>query len=232
MMVETRDHGRINISLLKNGDYVRTVSSNFTWKYTKMITFLHKDEKIVSNFYVLKMLNHSEPLKLSAEHLIARFDLETKRQEFIYAKDVKIGDLLFSHLKNDHVKVIDISVEAEKGAYAPLTEDGTLFVNNILVSCYANIQSHKLAHFSMQPIIMTSKLFGNFFNFAPQIAQPNSQLTGKTFWYSDFLINFLANLPTQISDLIYTVKYTKSNSRCTILLFSSFKIMVIIKHKF
>jgi hypothetical protein len=206
MMVETRDHGRIKISSLKNGHYVKTLSSNSTWKYTKMITFLHKDEKIVSNFYVLKMVNHSEPLKLSAEHLIAKFDQETKQQEFIFAKDIKVGDLLFSHLKNDHVRVIDISTETEKGAYAPLTEDGTLFVNNILVSCYANIQSHKLAHYSMQPIIMTSKLFGNFFNFAPQIAPPNSQLTGKTFWYSDFLISLLANLPTQISDLIYTVK--------------------------
>ena len=201
------EHGKIRISSLKFGDHVKTISStNSSWKYTKVITYLHKDETIISNYYVLKIANHSDTLKLSAEHLIAKFNRQTKRTEFIYAKDVKIGDLLFSQLTNEQVKVIDISNEIEKGAYAPLTEDGTLFVNNILVSCYANIQSHKIAHAAMQPIITASRLFGKFFNFSPQIAPPNSQLTGKTFWYSDFLINFVANLPTQISDLIYTVK--------------------------
>ena len=98
-----------------------------------------------------------------------------------------------------------ITIEPEKGAYAPLTEDGTLYVNNLLVSCYANIQSHKIAHAAMQPLILMSKYFGSFFNFNTS-ANSNSHLTGKTFWYSDFLINFVANLPTHLSDLIYTIK--------------------------
>ena len=37
------------------------------------------------------------------------------------------------------------------GAFVPLTEDGTLLVDNVLVSCYASF-SHDLSHIVMSPL--------------------------------------------------------------------------------
>lgn len=39
----------------------------------------------------------------------------------------------------------------KKGYYAPLTMKGTLLVNNILASCFANFNNHHVAQYYMAP---------------------------------------------------------------------------------
>jgi hypothetical protein len=197
MMVESMEHGKIKISTLGIGDHVKTFDpASKSWKYTKVVTYLHRDEDLVTDYFILTT-NQNRTLKLSAYHLIAKF--ENNRQDFIFAKDLKIGDLILSQ---DFERVVDIEIKIEKGAYAPLTEDGTLYVNDILVSCYANIQSHKIAHFAMQPLIFMSKFFGSF-----ETSVENSKVfSGNSFWYSDFLFSFVTSLPAQLSNFIFTVK--------------------------
>ena len=49
------------------------------------------------------------------------------------------------------IDVINITIEMKKGYYAPLTMKGTLLINNILASCFANVNNHHLAQYYMAP---------------------------------------------------------------------------------
>lgn len=57
-------------------------------------------------------------------------------------------------------RVIDIQLKVEIGVYAPLTQTGTVIVNDVVSSCYAIVDSQQLAHWAFFPI----RLLYNFSN--------------------------------------------------------------------
>jgi hypothetical protein len=92
---------------------------------------------------------------LTPNHLIF-----TKENDFIQAKQVKIGQTILT--MKEYSKVTNISNHIEKGFIAPLTESGTLIVNGIHTSCYT-IRNHNIAHLIMKPIVWLhylKKLYG------------------------------------------------------------------------
>ncbi|CAF1176715.1 unnamed protein product [Adineta steineri] len=58
-------------------------------------------------------------------------------------------------LTSSHLLLTDIH-----GYIAPLTQEGTLIVNNIVASCYATINNHYLAHAALAPMRWWYNLFG------------------------------------------------------------------------
>ena len=100
---------------------------------------------------------------------------------------MKINDnLIIGNNINDNV--IELKEIYEEGAYAPLLESGTISVNNILASCYANIKWHHLAHFVLQPIIQLSNYFD--FDQLDENIDPNyyaDYLPTNVFWYARYL---------------------------------------------
>lgn len=63
-----------------------------------------------------------------------------------------VGDVL--RVMSDDGQMInsmvnEVKIEMKQGFYAPMTEAGTVVVNGVLSSCYANVHSHALAHWSM-----------------------------------------------------------------------------------
>lgn len=66
-----------------------------------------------------------------------------------------------------------------QGLYAPLTLSGTLLVNGILVSNYANIQDHNLVHNAFFPLRALHGVFGAFLT--------NNYINGIN-WYASFLM--------------------------------------------
>jgi hypothetical protein len=85
-------------------------------------------------------------ISLTASHLI-----HVKSKGFIKASQVKINDILLHEL-NKESKVIKIDKVIKKGYTAPMSTSGTLLVNSIYSSCYAEINTHWLAHLAMSPL--------------------------------------------------------------------------------
>ena len=129
-------------------------------------------------------------------HLIAKKSNNNNNNniEYVLAKDLKQNDILISSSNDNDEIIIDLNKVIEKGAYAPLLESGTISVNNILASCYANTKWHKLDHFAFQPIIKIS----NYFNVdsTTTITSTNDLLLPNGVnWYVRLLSSFLPYIP-------------------------------------
>ena len=164
-------------------------------KFSKVVSFLHKIEKIDAKFIRIhfsmdanKTNTMSSHVTLTGKHLILVGRSEAYNEsaiEFNYlpAKDVQIGDMLkYSdyagkvHAQVSVTKVEAISLE-KSGIYAPLTEQGTIIVDNIHASCYSMVKNHKIAQF-----------FFSILNKINNIVK----LTSQTYvYYSKFLLEML-----------------------------------------
>jgi hypothetical protein len=191
-MVTTIDHGKKSISNLRYGDMVKTLdTATNKVSYTKFITYLHKESHILSEFFQVTT-NQNKILKISNKHLIAR--LNNRKIEYLFAENLNLHDILVScnnAEKLTYEKIIRIEKNVEDiGVYAPLTEAGTLLVDDILVSCYANTDNQDWAHFALKFYIYAKQAYEFIFE----------NLFGKNFysqskhgihWYADILINSL-----------------------------------------
>jgi desert hedgehog protein len=106
-------------------------------------------------------------LSLTGLHLIPII-LNDNTIRYIPAKHVQVGDIVYVMSDNEMIpsSVVNVIIEMKTGFYAPLTTSGkirlnivnsivvfvivgTLLVNGMLASCYANVQNHEAAHFYM-----------------------------------------------------------------------------------
>ena len=144
-----------NISMrqLGIGDKVQTLGMNGETIHTEVIGFLHKETKTDAEFCKFE-ISTGNVVMLSPQHLIFRKENSTSPPAAVFASDIKLGNLLYT--SNERVArykaVTRISMVTETGVYTPLTKEGTLLVNGILVSCYATWPSHEVAHFVMAPL--------------------------------------------------------------------------------
>jgi hypothetical protein len=196
--VETLDRGTISISDLKRGDMVKTYDQKqLKWVYSKFVTYLHKDESVVGKYLSIKT-SSNKTLTISSHHFIARLNRnQNSKIEFVFAKYLQINDLLITENSLGD-EIIEIENVLEKGAYAPLTESGTISVNSIYASCYSNTIVHEIAHIVMQPIILINKLI-DFFNLIDlasftSTTSPSNYNNG-IYWYPNFFYNLLPYIP-------------------------------------
>lgn len=68
---------------------------------------------------------------------------------FVHAQKVSIGDLIKTRYGNK--KIINIKNETSYVS-SPFTRSGTIIVNNIVLSCYANDRSHNIVNFVFFPV--------------------------------------------------------------------------------
>lgn len=81
------------------------------------------------------------------------------------AKNLRIGMNIYVMKDNGLLTletISDIIDIVKQGYIAPLTQEGTLIVNNISASCYATINSHHIAHAVLAPMRWWYSLFGVF----------------------------------------------------------------------
>ena len=81
--------------------------------------------------------------------------------EVSFASKARPGELIFvvnfsssfssATLRPETVLEVNV-IESASGAFAPLTRHGSIVVNDVVASCYAVVESHRLAHTVMMPI--------------------------------------------------------------------------------
>ena len=141
------------ISELNVNDKVLVSNSNSV-EFSRVVNFLHRIDAIDALFIRLFYeLNGTENyITLTPKHLILLGDAYGNF-EYQPAINANLGSLLkyydFSSKKYLMVKLNKKeSVNLKNsGIYAPLTESGTLIVDNIVVSCYSMVKSHRLAQY-------------------------------------------------------------------------------------
>lgn len=141
------------IQNLKIGDIVTTIDSGNV-SYSKITTFIHKniDKK---SAYITIILNNGKRTTASPKHLIYA------NGNYITTESVKIGDNI-QYIDGNiirEVMVAGLEKNIKTGLYAPLTETGTIVIDNIHYSCYANYgimdnirNSHEMANIAMAPL--------------------------------------------------------------------------------
>ena len=72
-----------------------------------------------------------------------------------FASRVQAGQYVYLARENvtwSAARVRSVSARSDVGMYAPLTKHGTVVVNDVLVSCYALVDSPTIAHWSLAPM--------------------------------------------------------------------------------
>ena len=146
---------------------------------------MHKRSDHYVSDYISIVNNLNESLTISAYHLLFVFrDQEDIYGRSIYAKDVIAGQYVkVYHEQRQRTilsRVKSVSHRRGSGAYAPLTRKGTLIVDNMYVSSYADVQSHYLAHVALAP-------FRVLYNLSPKWG---SSFETEYHWYVRILMFF------------------------------------------
>ena len=148
-LVQTLNRGTVRVSELKEGDYIKTLAKGKSI-FSKFVTYLHQEKEVQAEFIKIQTKN-GKFITLTEKHLIARLNMAQNEAEFVFANRLKLGDFIISEHGNEEIVIIDM-VE-ERGVNAPLTEAGTVLVDEILASCYANVEQHYLAHWAFKPYV-------------------------------------------------------------------------------
>lgn len=180
------------LSSLQIGSQVRVIKEENQIGYSPIIAFLHRemDEEALYK----RVRTQNSVIELSQRHLINQ-----RNHGFVWAETLKKGDeiLVLSSTHDNETQweqIIEITDVHKQGLMAPLTEQGTIVVNNVHASCYALVKSHKVAHFALSPYRIYHRLFG-------ALSETNSMAT-PILSYANALLHFFKNLPIA-KDLIF-----------------------------
>jgi len=119
------------------GDYVKDSSSSFS----RVMSLGHVDHDQKAAFVRIATINNNndninnssrQPIELTAKHMIF-----VKGKGAIPADKVRVGDELNTSSIGSSGKVTKIDYVVRDGVYAPITESGTIMVNDVQASSYA-----------------------------------------------------------------------------------------------
>lgn len=107
------------------------------------------------DYLEIKTLNDNEvPLYITPAHSLLVRRKHQLEKEYLFASEVNVGDFLYQTI-NNHRSLIEtpineINTVKQFDAYAPLTFEGNLIVNNRVVSCYGTF-AHSTGHLVKMP---------------------------------------------------------------------------------
>ncbi|XP_042371214.1 indian hedgehog B protein-like, partial [Plectropomus leopardus] len=164
-LVTLASGGQKSMRDLRQGERVLALagsdSGNGELVYSEVLLFLDRAPATWTLFYTL----HTEAgahLSLTAAHLIfvsegncsegalpSRGALRT-----VYASEARPGQcVLVSEGKAGRLtRITRVSMTESRGAFAPLTQQGTVVVDGVVASCYAVVDQHSLAHWAFSPL--------------------------------------------------------------------------------
>jgi len=130
---------------LKTGDSIITIMDGKLTS-TKVLGFMYK--KYGSGAYLTIHTEDGNKVSISGTHVMF-----VNNYEDVMAENVNIGDMVIIKDGNNVTKsrVINIEAGEQEGAYVPLTEHGTLLVDGVLCSSFANVP-HGIAQLMAAPM--------------------------------------------------------------------------------
>jgi hypothetical protein len=157
------DGTEVYIRDLKVGDKVlvayQSFNNDITLVYSQLLALdiYQKWEKSSPINYLqiyTEKTNNEDPLYITPSHSLLVRKKNRSKKEYLFASAVEIGDYLYQTTNNyqsiNEVKVIEIYSIKQFDAYAPLTLEGNIVVNNRIVSCYGTF-SHSIGHLIKMP---------------------------------------------------------------------------------
>lgn len=171
-------NGPLAIKDVRVGDEILSVDSEGKPIYSPVILFLDRDVNSTRVYFKITT-SSGKTITMTGSHLIYVIDdndpkdfhgsLSRRRVQFArqvipkqFVVTEEVDPTTDQHVVTSIEEVISVEVEKRGGAYAPLTKEGNLVVNNVLASCYANINDQSLAHLSFLPVRVYSNLIESF----------------------------------------------------------------------
>ena len=147
--------------------------------FSRVILFLDKVPNVLYHKFLKIRTSQGYQLTTTESHLMILSNFQS-----IFASKLQIGSEIWvqhqGSLLKDHIVAIEKSVQ-DTGLYAPLTEHGNIVINGIVVSCYAIIENHQLAHSVFAPIRLLSYFQSESLMYHQSFG---------TYWYAKFLHSF------------------------------------------
>ncbi|XP_029955096.1 sonic hedgehog protein [Salarias fasciatus] len=176
---------------LQPGDAVLAADEHGNPTYTEFIMFLDRDSTTQRLFHVIETAT-GEKIRLTAAHLLfvgpGNSTAEARgRMSAVFASQVRAGQTVFvfdpERSRLFPVVVKRIYTETHEGSFAPVTVQGTVVVDRVLVSCYAVIEDHDLAHWALAPVRLAHWVSSSLFTPARHAGAQNDGVH----WYSKIL---------------------------------------------
>ncbi|CAF1537290.1 unnamed protein product [Adineta ricciae] len=176
--VQTRN-GRIKpISEVEVGEEI-LVFNGIQPTFEPIFDFIHMERTNMYKFLRLNFIpnngkNLTSSIEISSKHLIFLYG----QQNPVFASEINIGSQIqvVNHQEILAGTVIQIETVQSQGFYAPLTASGTIIIDSVVCSNYANVRNHYLAHLAMQPYQWWMMLVG-----------PRKSITSEINWYASAL---------------------------------------------
>lgn len=112
-------------------------------------------------------------------------------QTYVQARDINSTEHQLYIVDNDNQlqssRIRSIDIQLKHGYATPITQHGTLLVNNVSSSCYASIYHHYIGHMAMAPLRwlhQAKQIFG-------LINQNRTNENGGMHWYPRALNNIV-----------------------------------------
>lgn len=148
-------NGAKTMSNVAVGDTVRVVTPEGRVEWSQVCGWLHREPAQAAAYQRISTTHRK--LLVSATHLVAT--VKNGAVEYVPAGEVQAGHTLLECDTNPAAagtvwgnKVVRVETVQAQGVYAPLTVSGTIAVDGVAASCYADTRSHKAAHASMKPM--------------------------------------------------------------------------------
>ena len=151
-------NGTITMEILQLGMEVLSLNHDGKLVYSPVIAFLDKDIEHESKYTTIET-EMGATLTVTRAHLI--YSISQENQAVIdnpnsglpvFASKIKVNDYVYVISKQypqmQLSRVVKVTNAKQKGNYAPLTLEGTIIVDDVLASCYAVIDDHRIAHTS------------------------------------------------------------------------------------
>ncbi|XP_075037131.1 indian hedgehog protein isoform X1 [Mixophyes fleayi] len=175
---------KIPISELRQGMQVLAMDSYGRTTYSDFVTFLDQDPKSVLSFQVIETMDPPRRLSLTPTHLIfVANNFSTPADDFkaVFASHIRPGQYILVSGAPGLVpaRVSSVSMQTDTGVYAPLTQHGTILVDDVVVSCFALVQKQRLAQFAFGPLRV-------LYSLGAIVGNESSEHVGLH-WYGRFL---------------------------------------------